>query len=179
MGPRAVSLVLFHSIAWESPAGPHHNPVPIDFGYDGSGGDREASPIAVASWEARRIFRASISTLLARPIPTAASFRIVRSRSTRCRGVRRLESLIRPTHSGRGPSNQEEGRTTAAATTGPQRAPRPASSTPAISFRPAPRCRRSISKSGKEGITGFRAAWPLCPSGRAGSTASPDGPGRF
>ena len=46
MGPSAVSLVPFHSIAGEPPGGPSHDPVPENLGHDGSGGNREAPPVA-------------------------------------------------------------------------------------------------------------------------------------
>src|SRR5258706_4458920 len=91
----------------------------------------------MARWVACRIFNRSISSTSARPRAHAfAPFRMRASWASRCFRVRRFESS-------RPPGSNPSPRMTAPANTGPQRAPRPTSSTPATSAWPP--CRASSS----------------------------------
>src|SRR5438128_1997054 len=102
----------------------------------------------MARMEARRMFQRSISRTLAAPTPIAAArARITTASRSRARLVSSLESASPRIgwHCG--------GNTTAAATTGPARGPRPASSMPATIRRPARQSAASRSSVGRRRLT--------------------------
>src|SRR5262245_22976785 len=96
-----------------------------------SGATLSASTAMRMAWRlARRMSRLSMSRAL--PTPTPIAIATLRTRTSRCSRV----SASRRLESSRPGSRQRSGRITAAATTGPAREPRPASSTPAIDRYP-------------------------------------------
>ena len=84
------------------------------------------------------MFRRSISRFVHAPKPTAAAeARSSAAKAARRAGERALESSTNRSQAGAAAAcNQDGGRITAAATTGPHRAPRPTSSTPATDLTP-------------------------------------------
>jgi hypothetical protein len=94
---------------------------------------RPSSARCMARWVARRMLMRSISVWSASPSEQHCAFSRIRAAiRSRCFSVRRLESST-PVVSKPSPS------TTAQATTGPQRAPRPTSSRPATTAWPSER----------------------------------------
>src|SRR3989338_2342949 len=110
---------------------------------------------AIASRVACRMLRWSISSAQARPTPTWAHRRMHSKARSRWRAVSALESSMRTGRRARRDPHPW-GSTTAAATTGPAHGPRPASSTPAISRKPAARAMDSGSRGGRWGRWGSR-----------------------